>query len=139
MYEMDTSKILIIYVASLIGFLIIDFIWLAITNSRLYKPAIGHLMSDTVNFVPALLFYVFYVVGVVILAVLPGLEAESLVKTLTYAAVLGFVAYGTYDFTNFATLKDWPLHIVIIDVIWGTSVTAMTGLIGYLAGSRLIS
>ena len=73
------------------------------------------------------------------LARLPGLDADGVWKTVGLAALLGFVAYGTYDFTNYATLKDWPLHIVVIDVIWGMSVTTMTALIGYYAGTKLLN
>ena len=96
-------------------------------------------MGEGVNILPALVFYLVYVVGVMLLAVLPGLEANSVMKTVGLAAVLGFVAYGTYDFTNFATLKDWPLHIVLIDVVWGMSVTTMTALVGYYVGDKLLN
>ena len=134
---MDIGKYAGMYVITLVGFLIIDFLWLGIMNGRVYQPAINHLMGDSVNFVPALFFYVFYVVGVLVLAVMPGLSEDDLTKTFVLSALLGFVAYGTYDFTNFATLKDWPLHIVFIDVAWGATVTSLTGLIGYHAGSFL--
>jgi uncharacterized membrane protein len=132
---MDIGKYAGMYLITLAGFLIIDFIWLGIMNERVYQPAINHLMADSVNFIPALAFYVFYVVGVLVLAVMPGLSEGNLMKTLLLSALLGFVAYGTYDFTNFATLKEWPLHIVVIDVVWGATVTSLTGLIGYYAGS----
>ena len=136
---MDPWKVFLIYVAALVGFLVIDFIWLSVMNSRVYKPGIGHLMAENVNVLPALIFYVGYVVGVVLLAVLPGLDAGNVWKTVGLAALLGFVAYGTYDFTNYATLRDWPLHIVVIDVVWGMSVTTMTALVGYYAGTRLLN
>lgn len=134
---MEPSKVVIIYIAALVGFLVIDFIWLGVMNSRLYKPMIGHLMAETVNVLPVIIFYMAYVVGVVFLVVLPGLEAGSIWKTIGLAALLGFVAYGTYDFTNFATLKDWPVNVVLIDVVWGAFVTTMTALAGYGVGSLL--
>lgn len=130
---MDIGKVILVYVITFVGFLVIDFIWLGIMNERFYKPALGHLMADSVNFIPALAFYLFYVVGVLALTVFPGYGDANLSKTLLLSALLGFIAYGTYDFTNFATLKDWPLSIVLVDVVWGASVTTMTGLIGFYA------
>lgn len=136
---METWKVFIMYAVSLVGFLAIDFLWLGVMNSRVYKPGIGHLLAENVNAVPALVFYVGYVAGVLIFAIMPGLDAGSVWKTIGLAAVLGFVAYGTYDFTNYATLKDWPLHIVLIDLVWGMSVTTLTALIGYYTGSKLLN
>lgn len=126
-----------LYIIALVLFLAIDGIWLGLIAKNLYQQNIGHLMSDSIKFAPALLFYLVYVVGIIVLAVQPGIDANSLGKTLMLAALFGFLAYGTYDFTNWATLKDWPAKIVLIDVLWGTFVTSTTaGLTWWL--SKLI-
>ncbi|MDJ0612507.1 MAG: DUF2177 family protein [Rhizobiaceae bacterium] len=119
------------YLAGLIAFLIIDFIWLKYVALGFYKSHIGHLMTDKPNLAIAGLFYLFYVVGVVILAVYPALEKQSWTVALLYGGLLGLVAYGTYDITNLATLKNWPPIVTIVDMIWGTVLTASVATISY--------
>jgi len=119
------------YLAGLIAFLIIDFIWLKYVALSFYRSNIGHLMTDKPNLAIAGLFYLFYVVGVVILAVYPALEKQSWTVALFYGGLLGLVAYGTYDITNLATLKNWPPIVTIVDMIWGTVLTASVATISY--------
>lgn len=119
------------YLAGLIAFLIIDFIWLKYIALSFYRSNIGHLMTDKPNLAIAGLFYLFYVVGVVILAVYPALEKQSWVTAMLYGGLLGLVAYGTYDITNLATLKNWPPIVTIVDMIWGTVLTASVATISY--------
>ena len=121
------------YVGTLVAFLAIDAVWLAFIANDFYKAHIGHLLSPEPNFGAAALFYVFYLAGIVFLAVRPGLAARSLRVALLHGAVLGFVAYGTYDFTNFATLQDWPPLVVAVDLVWGTFLTGFAAAAGYLA------
>ena len=119
------------YLAGLIAFLIIDFIWLKYVALSFYRSNIGHLMTDKPNLAVAGLFYLFYVVGVVILAVYPALEKQSWMIAMLYGGLLGLVAYGTYDITNLATLKNWPPIVTIVDMIWGTVLTASVATISY--------
>lgn len=125
------------YIAGLIAFLVIDFIWLKYIALSFYREQIGHLMLDKPNLGIALLFYLVYVVGVVILAVNPALEKGQWTTAVLYGGLLGFVAYGTYDITNLATLKTWPPIVAIVDMIWGTVLTASVAAIAYLATTSL--
>lgn len=94
-------------------------------------------MADKPNLVPALIFYLMFVVGIVVLSLIPGLEAKSLAKTAYLAAIFGLLSYATYDLTNLATLKDWPLIVTVVDMIWGTFVSTSTAVISYLIIQRL--
>lgn len=125
------------YISGLIAFLVIDFIWLKYVALSFYRGQIGHLMLDKPNLGIALLFYLVYVVGVVVLAVNPALEKGQWTTALLYGGLLGLVAYGTYDITNLATLKTWPPIVSIIDMIWGTVLTASVATIAYFVTSAL--
>ena len=135
---MSVGKSIVLYVICLLVFLVIDFIWLTVISKGFYKEQLGHLMADKVNFLPAIIFYLLFVVGAVVLAVLPGIEAKSLSKTLLLSALLGCVSYATYDLSNFATLKDWPAKVVLVDIAWGTFLSSVVGLAGYYAGRFLV-
>lgn len=119
------------YLGGLFAFLLIDFIWLKYIALSFYRSNIGHLMTDKPNLVVAGLFYLVYVVGVVILAVNPALEKQSWTLAMLYGGLLGLVAYGTYDITNLATLKNFPPIVAIVDMIWGTVLTASVATISY--------
>lgn len=119
------------YLAGLFAFLLIDFIWLKYVALGFYRSNIGHLMLDKPNLAIAGLFYLVYVLGVVILAVNPALEKGQWTTAVIYGGLLGLVAYGTYDITNLATLKSWPPIVSIVDMIWGTVLTASVATISY--------
>lgn len=125
------------YIAGLIAFLLIDFIWLKYIALSFYRDQIGHLMLDKPNLAVAGLFYLFYVAGVVILAVNPAIEKQQWMTALLLGGLLGFVAYGTYDITNLATLKGWPPIVAIVDIIWGTVLTASVATVSYFAAQAL--
>lgn len=134
---MSIGKLALLYLASVVAFFAIDLVWLSTMTSRLYQPRLGHLLSAEPRLGVAAGFYLLYVAGVVALAVLPGLQQGSLVTALWRGALLGLIAYATYDLTNLATLRDWPLDITVIDLIWGTSLTGAVSVIGYYAGRLL--
>ncbi len=119
------------YLATGAAFLVLDMIWLTLTASRLYRPRIGEIMADTVNIAPAVAFYLIYLTGVFVLAILPAAEANSWKRLLVHAAVFGFCAYATYDLTNQATLKTWSTTITLIDLAWGTFVTTAAASVGF--------
>lgn len=116
------------YIIAFIIFIAIDAIWLGLVAPKFYKSQIGHLMSDKPNFVAALVFYVIFVVGVVYFVVNPAIEAQSVTKVLIAGMLFGFITYATYDLTNLATLKDWPIKVTIVDLLWGTSLSTLIGL-----------
>lgn len=120
------------YLATGGAFLVLDMIWLTFSASRLYRPVIGEIMADTVNLAPAVAFYLIYLTGVFVLAILPAAEANSWKRLLIHAAVFGFCAYATYDLTNQATLKVWSTTITLIDLAWGTFVTTAAASVGFL-------
>lgn len=108
------------YIMALIVFLIIDAFWLGFIAKNLYQKGIGHLMAANPNFVAAAIFYVIFLAGLVYFVIAPGIEANNVQQVMLAGALFGAITYGTYDLTNLATLKSWPINITIIDIIWGT-------------------
>ncbi|AXS41501.1 DUF2177 family protein [Breoghania sp. L-A4] len=127
----------IAYTLTALVFLGIDFLWLSRVAKTFYFSRLGDLLLDSPRMGAAAAFYAVYVVGIVIFAVAPALRAESVGPALIYGALFGFFTYATYDMTNYATLKNWPVSIVIVDIVWGTCLTAVSATIGYWA-TRLV-
>lgn len=111
------------YVSALIVFGIVDAVWLSMMGPLLYKPVLGDILLPSVRIGPAIAFYAMYPVGIVVFAVLPGLRSGSLGTAFLLGLLLGAIAYATYDLTNFATLRNWSLQIVILDVVYGAIAT----------------
>jgi uncharacterized membrane protein len=124
------TRYVIAYIATAAVFLAIDAIWLGIIAKDLYRAQIGHLLAPSFRLGPAALFYLMYVAGVVYFAIAPALAGGRWQDALIPGAVLGFVAYGTYDFTNWAVMRDWPASMTMIDVAWGTALTATAASVG---------
>jgi len=133
------STYVIAYISALVVFLGIDFIWLKYVAFGFYRSQIGDLLLDKPNLSVAAVFYLFYVVGVIVLAVMPALREGSWTTAALYGAVLGFAAYGTYDFTNLATLKGWSVPVSLMDTAWGTVLTATTATASYFITRALQS
>ncbi len=125
------------YIASALAMLALDAVWLTLAVPRIYRPQLGNLLADQPNLAVAGVFYLLYVVGIVVFAVMPALESRSLLHALGLGALLGLVAYGTYDFTNLATLRNWPTALSMIDVCWGIALTAVAATAGYAAANWL--
>ncbi|GAB0119662.1 DUF2177 family protein [Acidisoma sp. 7E03] len=121
------------YAASLVVFLGLDAVWLSLMGPRLYKPLLRGLLAETVNPVPAVVFYLIYIAGILVLAIAPWSGSPKLGPVVARGAVLGLVAYATYDLTNQATLKNWPTVITLSDLCWGAIVTAAAAGAGCLA------
>lgn len=111
-------------------FAIIDTIWLTST-ARFYKKQLGGILREKPNFVAAVLFYILYIAGVVIFVLVPALEHNNFGQAGILGALFGLVAYATYDLTNLATLKKWPVTITVIDLIWGMAITCISSLIAF--------
>jgi len=126
----------IAYISTAVVFFALDYLWLTRIAIGFYREQIGSLMLASPNFAAAGVFYLFYVVGVVYFAVMPAVSAGSLVTALINGALLGLLAYGTYDMTNLATLKGWSLQMSLVDMAWGAFLTAIAAAAGYLAVSR---
>ena len=125
------------WVATALAFAGLDAVWLSQMGPRLYRPIIGDLMSARFDAPSAIAFYLIYVSGIVFFAVLPGIEKASLAKVPFNGAALGFVAYATYDLSNQATLRGWDVKLTLIDMAWGTTLTAVASAVGYVAAARM--
>lgn len=126
-----------LYLATLVVFLAVDMAWLGLVARSFYRRQIGFLMAPSVNWPAAVVFYLLFVLGVLVFVVLPGLEANSIRSTLWRAALFGLVTYATYDLTNLATVRDWPLPVTALDMMWGTVLSVVVSLAGYVAGQWL--
>jgi len=114
------------YAVTAVVFLGMDAVWLGTVTASLYRPAIGGLMADTVDWVAAAVFYPLYIAGLVFFVVVPAVLRQHVREALWRGALLGLMAYGTYDLTNQATLKDWPWMITMIDLAWGACVSGVS-------------
>lgn len=129
----------IAYVTTAIVFFSMDFIWLSNMTGGFYRSRIGDLLLDQPGLGVAGLFYLVYVVGVVYFAVLPALNAGSSVTAVISGAILGLVAYGTYDMTNLATVKGWSVSLSIVDMLWGITLTSCAAGCGYFMTKLIVS
>lgn len=127
---------LMIYLASLGAFLALDLLWLGVVAKGFYQAQLGHLMRPDVQWPAALLFYLIYVGAIVILCVLPAAEKQSLGRALALGAVFGLAAYAAFDLTSLALLRDFPLRAVVVDLTWGTVLTAAVSAVGYWMAQR---
>ena len=126
-----------VYVLAFAGFLAIDMVWLTVVARGFYRRQLGFLLSDQPNWWAAISFYLLFVVGLLVFAVLPGLQAGSLRRALLLGGFFGLVTYATYDLTNMATVKNWPWLVTLVDMAWGVVLATSVSGIGYLAGRWL--
>jgi uncharacterized membrane protein len=131
---MSFSRVAALYGVCIVAFFALDFVWLSQATPRIYKPALGSLLSEQPKLGVAAVFYLLYVVGVVVFAVVPALQQGNVVEALWRGALFGFLAYATYDLTNLATLRDFPWRIAAIDMVWGTVLNTAVAAVGYYAG-----
>lgn len=118
---------------------ILDSIWLSVVANKFYKSQIGNLLLDKPNMAAAVIFYVIYVIGIVAFALSPALSKDSWTYAAGMGALLGFVAYATYDLTNLATLKGFNVKLVLVDMLWGTLLTSGVSLIAFFAVKQWFS
>ncbi|MGD2067130.1 MAG: DUF2177 family protein [Gemmatimonadota bacterium] len=132
-----TIRILGLYALTAVAFFALDLVWLGVVAADFYRRHLGHLLRPDVLWGAALLFYALYIVGIVVFAVLPGLAAGSLVRTVVLGAFLGLLAYATFDLTCRALFRDFPMVVVVVDLAWGTVLTATVAAAGWAAGRWL--
>lgn len=121
-----------VYSIALTVFFLIDMIWLGFVAKNFYAKHIGFLLKADVNWIAAIMFYLLFILGVVIFVITPAIDKRSWVNALMYGALFGLVTYATYDLTNLATVKNWPLIVTIVDLAWGTILSASVSIITYL-------
>lgn len=126
-----------LYLIALPAFFALDFIWLAIVARKFYLSQLGALMKTNINWPIAILFYLVFIVGLIIFVISPAIEKKSIIYALIMGGLFGFFTYATYDLTNLATLKNWPLSLSIIDMIWGSILAASVSIITFYIASKL--
>jgi uncharacterized membrane protein len=124
-------KFLSHYLITLVVFFAIDIVWLSLIAKKLYDKYLGYILSTNVNWLAAILFYLLFIVGLLVFVIEPALADHNMTQLIFRAALFGLITYATYDLTNLATLKDWPINITVIDLIWGTSVSTLVSVISY--------
>lgn len=115
-----------------IAFVIVDSVWLVAIANKFYKQQLGDLLKPKPNLVPAIIFYLLYVFGIQVFALSPALQNESFIEAVWRGGLLGLLMYATYDLTNQSTIKKWPLKVTLVDLAWGTFVTALTAAVAFL-------
>jgi uncharacterized membrane protein len=118
-------------------FFVIDMIWLVLVAKNFYQKQIGFLMKPDINWFAAIIFYLLFILGLVTFVISPAVEKQSWIHALLFGALFGLITYATYDLTNLATLKDWPLVVTVVDLIWGTVLAASISVITYLIASKI--
>lgn len=134
---MNFADYLKLYLMAFLAFFIIDMIWLGLIARTFYRKYLGFLLSPNPNWAAAILFYLLFVVGLLVFAVLPGLQAGSLSRTLVLGALFGLLTYATYDLTNLATIKGWPITVTVVDMLWGVVLASSVAFIGFWIGRWL--
>lgn len=126
-----------LYLSALPVFFVIDMIWLVLVARNFYKEQIGFIMKPEINWVAAILFYLLFIAGLVVFVISPAVEKRTWIHALGYGALFGLVTYATYDLTNLATLKEWPLKVTIIDLIWGALLASSVSVVTYFIAIKL--
>ncbi len=130
------TKYLSAYLVTAVVMLAVDLLWLGFIAKPLYQQGLGHLMAERPNLVAAAAFYVVYGLGLMFFAVVPNATDPGWLKTAAAAALFGFVAYATYDLSNLATLRGWPVGLSLIDMAWGATLSALSATAGRFAWDR---
>lgn len=134
---MSTGPILKLYGLMTAVFFAVDLVWLGAVARGFYRDALGHLLREDTKWPVALAFYAIYIAGILVFAVLPSLQQESLGRAVALGAFFGFVAYATFDLTSLALIRDFPVRVVVVDLAWGSILTAGVAAAGYGLGRGL--
>jgi uncharacterized membrane protein len=126
-----------LYLIALPVFFAIDMVWLGVVAKGFYRREIGSLMRSPVNWPAAIVFYLLFILGLVVFVVAPAMDRDSWVRALGYGALFGLITYATYDLTNLSTLRDWPVLLTVVDLIWGAVLAATVSVVTYGIGTKL--
>jgi uncharacterized membrane protein len=126
-----------LFLIALPVFFVIDMVWLVLVAKNFYQKQIGFLMKPDINWFAAILFYLLFIGGLITFVISPALEKHSWIHALTYGALFGLITYATYDLTNLATIKDWPLAVTIVDLIWGSVLAGSISVITYIIANKI--
>jgi uncharacterized membrane protein len=123
-------KYLVAYGATLLVFVTVDLLWLGVIARGFYRAQLAGFIADKFNAWAASAFYLVYPLGIVLFVVNPTLSLGSWVDAALWGGLFGFFAYATYDLTNLATLRQWPVRLTLVDLLWGTALTALAAVCG---------
>jgi uncharacterized membrane protein len=126
-----------LYAIALPVFFAIDMVWLGLVAKGFYAKQIGPLLKPDVNWTAAIIFYLLFVVGLVVFVIMPAIEKNSWTHALLFGALFGLVCYATYDLTNLAVTKDWPLLVTIVDLVWGAVLAASVSAVTYFIATKI--
>lgn len=126
-----------LYFIALPVFFAIDMLWLGVISRNFYKQQIGFLMTPNVNWTAAIIFYLLFIFGLVMFVISPAMAKNSLQYAFVFGALFGLITYATYDLTNLATLKDWPLTVTIVDMIWGSVLASSVSSVTYYIANKI--
>jgi uncharacterized membrane protein len=118
-------------------FFIIDMLWLGVVAKGFYRRNLNFILSPQVNWTAAVIFYLMYIVGILFFAVRPAVSNNSLGQAAVLGALFGFFTYATYDLTNLATIKNWPLVIVVVDILWGVCLCTLVASLSFAVSKWL--
>ena len=127
------------YLIALPVFLVIDLIWLGLVAKKFYADQIGFLMKADINWIAAIIFYLIFISGLVVFVITPAMQKASWTHALLYGALFGLITYSTYDLTNLATLKNWPVLVTVVDLAWGSILAASVSVITYLLSFKFVN
>ena len=126
-----------LFLIALPVFFAIDMVWLVLVAKKFYQDQIGFLMRPDINWAAAIIFYMLFIAGLVVFVISPAVEKQSWIHAVLYGAFLGLITYATYDLTNLATMKDWPLTVTIVDLIWGSVLASSVSVITYFIANKI--
>lgn len=126
-----------LYCIALPIFLLVDMTWLGFIAKNFYRNQIGSLLKSDVNWWAAILFYLLFLAGLVFFVIEPAMEKKQWIQALTTGAFFGLVTYATYDLTNLAVAKDWPILVTIVDLMWGTTLGAIVAVLTYFIAQKI--
>jgi uncharacterized membrane protein len=126
-----------LFLIALPVFFAIDMIWLVAVAKNFYKEQIGFLMKPDINWFAAIIFYLLFITGLIVFVITPAMVRQSWVHALLYGALFGLVTYATYDLTNLATVKDWPILVTVVDLVWGSALAGSVSVITFLIANRI--
>jgi uncharacterized membrane protein len=132
---MSLKNILVTYLLTLVIFFLIDMVWLGLVAKDFYRRHLGAMLSPKVNWPAAILFYLLFIAGLLLFVIEPA-QGNAL-QALWKGAVFGLIAYATYDLTNLATFKNWPLLVTVVDLVWGTVLGALVSFFSVILGRWL--
>ncbi len=131
-------QVIKLYLVTLGAFFLIDMVWLGLVAKKFYQDQLGFLMKENINWAAAIIFYLLFVAGTVFFVVQPALDRDSWKFALLAGAFFGLITYATYDLTNLATLKDWPLKVTLVDLVWGAFLCGTISIIGFFFGKNFL-